>query len=53
MVFVFGVIRDPVDYVVSLYNSQQKPAFIGHPNYTGDISFEIFWDTWSNDRRHA
>jgi len=32
--FVFGVIRDPVDYLLSLYNSHQKPAFDGTSNPT-------------------
>ena len=32
--FVFGVIRDPVDYLLSLYNSHQKPAFDGKQQST-------------------
>jgi hypothetical protein len=51
--FVFGVVRDPLDYVVSLYNSHRKSAFRGRPHYSGDLSFEAFWRTWSEDRRFA
>ena len=28
--FVFGVVRDPVDWLLSLYNSHSKPDFDGH-----------------------
>lgn len=45
--FVFGVLRDPVDYVISIYNSHQKKEFIGFPHYTGDKSFEEFYESWT------
>ncbi|MGD9924558.1 MAG: sulfotransferase family 2 domain-containing protein, partial [Pseudorhodoplanes sp.] len=48
--FVFGVIRDPVDYIVSVYNSHRKPAFSRLPQYTGRMSFEDFWRKWSEER---
>jgi hypothetical protein len=44
--FVFGVIRDPVDFLVSLYNFH-KEAFLGQPSYTGGISFEQFMSDWT------
>jgi hypothetical protein len=44
---VFGVIRDPVDYVVSLYNSHMKTAFEGQRIYTGDLAFAEFWTSWN------
>jgi hypothetical protein len=44
--FVFGVIRDPLDYVLSIYNSHQKPAFLNQPSYTGGIAFEDFYSRW-------
>jgi len=44
--FVFGVIRDPVDYLLSLYNSHQKPAFDGKKHSTKGLSFDIFLDNW-------
>ncbi len=44
--FVFGVLRDPVDFMVSLYNSHRKPAFVGHPFYTGEMEFADFWTRW-------
>ena len=44
--FVFGVIRDPVDYLLSLYNSHQKPAFDGKQQSTKDMSFDEFLGPW-------
>jgi hypothetical protein len=48
--FVFGVLRDPVDYVLSIYNSHKKPDFIGLPHYTGDKPFPEFYDAWKRRR---
>jgi len=45
--FVWGVMRDPVDYVVSIYRFHQKEAFAGKPNYTGDLTFAEFWERWT------
>lgn len=47
--FVFGVIRDPVDYFVSLYNSHQKDAFDGKPHSTKGMSFETFAERWIDE----
>lgn len=40
--FRFGVMRDPISYVTSIYNSHSKKIFYGKPHYTGDMSFEEF-----------
>jgi len=44
--FVFGVIRDPVDYLLSLYNSHQKPYFDGKRPSTKGLSFDFFLEEW-------
>ena len=44
--FVFGVVRDPVDYLLSLYNSHQKPAFDGKQQSTKGMSFDEFLGPW-------
>ena len=46
-VFVFGVIREPVDYVLSLYNGHSKERFRDRPAlYTGDMDFAQFLSVW-------
>jgi hypothetical protein len=40
--FVFAVLRDPVDMLVSVYASHHKPEFLGQPHYTGGLSFDQF-----------
>ncbi|MBV9991199.1 MAG: hypothetical protein JOZ72_07880 [Alphaproteobacteria bacterium] len=45
--FVFGVIRDPVDFVLSLYNSHKREQFKENPRlYTGDMDFARFITQW-------
>jgi sulfotransferase famil protein len=44
--FVFGVIREPVDFVLSLYNSHNKNAFDGKKHSTKGMSFDEFLDVW-------
>jgi len=45
--FVFGVMRDPVDYVLSLYNSHKREQFKENPRlYTGDMDFARFIAQW-------
>jgi hypothetical protein len=39
---VFGVVRDPVDWLLSLYNSHTKPDFDGLPYSTKDVPFGRF-----------
>lgn len=41
-VFVFGVLREPVDWILSLYNSHTKSDFDGLPYSTKGVSFEHF-----------
>jgi FkbH-like protein len=45
---IFGVIRDPVDYLVSLYNSHAANKFKDDLNlYTGDMDFDKFISEWT------
>jgi hypothetical protein len=46
--FVFGVIREPVDYMLSLYNSHMDPKFKQSAAlYTGDLDFDQFLNEWT------
>jgi hypothetical protein len=46
--FVFGVMRDPVDYMISLYNSHAHPKFRDRPGlYTGSMDFGRFLEEWT------
>ena len=49
--FSFGVMRDPVSFALSVYNSHTKEAFKGAPHYTGDKTFEEFLDRMLNPVR--
>ncbi|HTT99477.1 MAG TPA: sulfotransferase family 2 domain-containing protein [Rhizomicrobium sp.] len=45
--FIFGVIRDPVDFVVSLYNSHKRDQFKSNARlYTGNMNFDEFIAQW-------
>lgn len=45
--FIFGVMRDPTDYVLSLYNSHRLDQFRDNPKlYTGDMDFARFITEW-------
>jgi hypothetical protein len=44
--FIFGVIRDPVDLLISLYNSHHKEIFDGLPHSTKGLSFDEFRQSW-------
>jgi hypothetical protein len=44
--FTFGVIRDPVDLLVSVYSSHHKPEFRTEPHYTGNQTFDEFLDSF-------
>ncbi len=49
-VFVWGVIRDPVDYVISIYNAHTKDRFRDRPRlYTGGMDFARFLESWVPD----
>jgi hypothetical protein len=46
-IFVFGVIRDPVDFVISLFNSHKREQFKDNSKlYTGDMDFARFLSHW-------
>jgi hypothetical protein len=44
--FIFGVVRDPVDFIVSLYNFHTSAGFDGKPHSTKELSFDEFWNGW-------
>lgn len=44
--FVFAVVRDPVDMLVSVYSSHHKAEFKGERHYTGDLTFDQFLETF-------
>lgn len=45
--FIFGVMRDPVDYVLSIYNSHRADQFKNNPRvYTGNLDFAGFITNW-------
>lgn len=45
--FIFGVMRDPTDYVLSLYNSHRVEQFRDTPKlYTGNMDFSQFIEQW-------
>ncbi|MBV8798290.1 MAG: hypothetical protein JOY77_10650 [Alphaproteobacteria bacterium] len=47
-VFVWGVIREPVDYVLSVFNAHTKERFRDQPKlYTGNLSFDDFLESWA------
>ena len=55
--FVFGVIRDPVDWLLSLYNFHSKPDFDGQRSSTKEITFgeflrEGFVSRWQMNPQH-
>lgn len=45
--FKFGVIREPVSWFLSIYNSHSKRSFLGTPQYTGDITVEDYLERLS------
>lgn len=45
--FKFGVIRDPLGYMLSLYRSHRDDKFKGNEKlYTGGMSFDEFLEKW-------
>ena len=44
--FVFGVIRDPVDFVLSLYNFHTGPSFEGKKHSSKGVEFDHFLHHW-------
>ena len=46
---IFGVMRDPVDLILSLYNSHTEAKFRDYPYlYTGSMDFNQFITEWTN-----
>jgi hypothetical protein len=45
---IFGIMRDPIDFIISLYNSHTHKSFrIVYPHlYTGNLSFDQFLAKW-------
>lgn len=55
--FVFGVVREPVDWLLSLYNSHSKDDFDGHRSSTkgvpfGDFLRDGFANRWQMKPQH-
>jgi hypothetical protein len=44
--FIFGVIRDPVDFILSLYNFHTSPGFDGKRHSSKGVAFDDFWHGW-------
>jgi hypothetical protein len=51
--FVFGVIRDPVDHLLSLYNAHSRDVLRGSAVPTRGMDFEAFRDVWCKDNWQA
>ena len=46
--FSFAVMRDPTEFVLSIYNSHQHPAFKDRAGlFTGAMSFDEFLEKWT------
>jgi hypothetical protein len=47
--FIFSVMRDPVDFMLSFYNSHCHPSFLDEPDgvFTGKMSFTEFLQKWT------
>jgi hypothetical protein len=46
--FVFGVIREPIDFLISLYNSHSASRFADDSKlYTGNMDFDVFLNKWT------
>jgi hypothetical protein len=47
---IFGVMRNPVDFVLSLYNSHTDDRFKNDSSlYTGNLSFDEFLEHWTEN----
>lgn len=44
--FVFGVIREPVDFILSLYNFHAGDGFVGLKQSSRNVPFDEFWSGW-------
>ena len=44
---IFGIIRDPIEYTISLFNSHTDIKFQNDPRlYTGEMDFDMFLGKW-------
>lgn len=53
--FKFGIIRDPLHWVVSWFNFRSRPSLADpthryHKNYTGEMQFSDFWNLNKDSR---
>lgn len=48
---IFGVMRNPVDFVLSVYNNHARDAFDDQPQSTKGMTFEEFWTEWRQAHR--
>jgi len=51
--FVFGVMRDPVDHLLSLYNAHSGEDLKGSAMPTRGMPFDKFMDAWRKDNWQA
>jgi hypothetical protein len=51
--FIFGVIRDPVDHMLSLYNAHSREVLRGSAVPTRGQDFDWFLDVWCKDNWQA
>ena len=51
--FVFGVIREPVDYLLSLYNAHSRENLRGSAMPTRGMDFDTFLNVWCKDNPQA
>jgi hypothetical protein len=49
--YTFAVMRDPLSYLISIYNSHRKPDLDGKNHSTKDISFSEFIQKWCIDEK--
>jgi hypothetical protein len=47
--FIFGVIREPVDHLLSLYNAHSREDLRGSAMPTRGMDFDTFLDVWCKD----
>jgi hypothetical protein len=48
---IFGIMRNPVDFVLSVYNNHARDAFDDQPQSTKGMTFEEFWTEWRQTHR--
>jgi hypothetical protein len=48
--FKWGIIRDPLNRVISWYNYRSRPTLKNPSKYTGNLSFNEFWEVNKTDK---